>query len=360
MVTRRKNSKIGKTLAQIAKFIGGEVVGDKDLIVTALSGLQEAQVGELSFVANSKYFPLAKQTKASALIIARQMNVSFFASSEKKSFILVDNPSFAFTQIATLLNKNNFPPVLGIHPSAIIEKGVRLGKNISIGAYTVIERQAEIGDNVVIYSHGYVGYHSHIGKNCLIYPHVTIREATKIGERVIIHSGAVIGSDGFGFDQANGENKKIPQLGTVVIEDDVEIGANVTIARARFDKTIIGKGTKIDNLVQIGHNVVMGENCIVVAQVGVAGSARVGKNTILAGQSGVVGHVTIGEGSIVAAQSAVLKSIPAFSKVSGFPARPHVQAKRVNAALQRLPLYVKKIQMLENKINELEKRLNNG
>jgi UDP-3-O-[3-hydroxymyristoyl] glucosamine N-acyltransferase len=192
-----------------------------------------------------------------------------------------------------------------------------------------------------------------IGKDVLIYPHVSIRERTEIGSRVIIHSGAVIGSDGFGFAMVRGVREKILQIGTVSIEDDAEIGANVTIDRARFDKTVIGRGTKIDNLVQIAHNVVTGENCIIVAQAGVSGSTVLGKGVILAGQAGIVGHIHIGDEAIVAAQAGVTKSVPSGVKVSGYPAKPHETARRVNACLQRLPELYKKIKELEAKVENL-------
>jgi UDP-3-O-[3-hydroxymyristoyl] glucosamine N-acyltransferase len=190
----------------------------------------------------------------------------------------------------------------------------------------------------------------------LIYPHVSVRERTQIGDRVIIHSGAVIGSDGFGFAMVRGVQEKIPQIGTVAIEDDVEIGANVTIDRARFNKTVIGKGTKIDNLVQIGHNVTTGKNCIIVAQAGVAGSASLGEGVILAGQVGIVGHIHVGDRVIAAGQAGVTKSVPPDTKISGYPARPHDVAKRINACIHRLPELYKKIKELEQKIEELERK----
>ena len=197
-----------------------------------------------------------------------------------------------------------------------------------------------------------MGQHTKVGKDCIIYPHVSIRERITVGNRVIIHNGTVIGSDGFGFAKLRGIHHKIPQIGTVVIEDDVEIGANVTIDRARFDKTVIGRGTKIDNLVQIAHNVVIGENSIVVAQTGISGSTVVGKNVTLAGQAGLVGHIRIGDNAIVGAQAGVTKSVPPNSFVSGYPARPHQLAKRINAYIQKLPELFKKMSQLEKKVNK--------
>lgn len=343
-----------KTLAQIAEIVQGEVVGDKGIVITGLSGVQEAHEGQLTFVANSKYITIARTTKASAVIVPRGMNIP------GKSLIRTDNPSLAFAQIASLMLEEGVHRPKGIHPTAIIASDAVLGKNAAIGPYTVIESKAKIADGTVIYSGCYVGHHTAIGKDCLIYPNVTIRERLTIGDRVVIHSGTVLGSDGFGFVQLDGIHEKIPQLGTVIVEDDVEIGANVAIDRARFDKTLIGKGTKIDNLVQVAHNVIMGERCIIVSQVGISGSVKIGKGAILAGQAGIAGHLTIGEGAVVSAQSGVTKSVPPRTQVSGYPSRPHDEAKRVNACVQRLPHYIKTIQELEKRVGELEKKLKHG
>jgi UDP-3-O-[3-hydroxymyristoyl] glucosamine N-acyltransferase len=339
-----------KTLAEIAEIVGGEVVGDADLFITGFNGLQDAQEGDLSFIANSKYFSLAKKTKAAAIITFQDAEIP------GKSIIRSENPSYAFSKVITIISEDYSIRLEGIHESAIISDDAIIGNNVTIGPYAIVSSKVRIGDNTVIYGGSYIGDHTTIGENCLIYPHVSIRERIKIGHGVIIHSGTVVGSDGFGYVQIDGIHKKIPQIGTVIIEDDVEIGSNVSIDRARFNKTIIGKGTKIDNLVQIAHNVNIGEHCIIISQAGIAGSTNLEKNSIVAGQAGLAGHITVGEGSIVASQSGVTKSIPPFSKVSGYPAKPHDQAKRVNACLQRLPLYVKEIQELKRKVEELERK----
>ena len=340
-----------KTLAEIAKIVKGEVVGDAGLIITGISGIKEAKKGDLTFVANPKYTALIKETKASAVIISREMQIS------GKSAIRTDNPSLAFANIINSVYKEEFFVALGVHPQAVVSKKAKIGKNVAVGACCVIEDKVEIGDDTVIYPLTYLGYNSKVGKKCLIYPHVTIRECVILGDRVIIHAGTVIGSDGFGFAEVKGVHEKIPQTGTVVIEDDVEIGANVTIDRARFEKTVIGKGTKIDNLVQIAHNVEVGKHCIIVSQAGISGSTKIGNGAILAGQAGIVGHITIGDGAIVGAKSGVAKSIPANTKVFGYPALPHMEAKRVIAASHVLPDYIKRIQELEQKVKDLEKRL---
>ena len=342
-----------KTLAEIAKLVDGEVVGDRKLIVTGLSGIREARKGDITFAANQKYFPLMQLTKASAILTPRDTVVP------QKSIIRTDNPSLAFAKLAATVLSDIASPLKGVHKTAVIAASAQLGKNAAIGPYAVIEEKAAIGDHSTISSGCFVGHHTVIGKHCLVYPNTTIRERITIGDHVIIHSGTVIGSDGFGFVNADGVHEKIPQLGTVVIDDHVEIGANVTIDRARFDKTIIGRGTKIDNLVQIAHNVVIGENCIIVAQVGISGSVRVEKNATLAGQAGLAGHLTIGEGAVVAAQAGVTKSVPAFGFVSGYPAKPHAITKKVNACVQRLPEYVKTIHDLNKRMEALENKLKN-
>ena len=340
-----------KTLKEIASYVGGNVQGDENVVVKGISGIKEAQEGDITFVANVKYFSLIEKTNATAVIAPREVK------APGRNLILVDNPSLAFAQVASLVVGEQGHHVQGIHPTAIIAQDAKIGKNVRIGAYTVIEAKAVIGDETIIYSNCFIGHETILGTKCLIYPNVVIRERLTIGNNVIVHSGTVIGADGFGFADVEGVHHKIPQIGTVIIEDDVEIGANVTIDRARFEKTFIGKGTKIDNLVQVAHNVIIGRNCIIVAQTGISGSVDVKDGAILAGQSGIAGHLTIGEGAIVAAQAGVTKSVPPKTMVSGYPAKPHETAKKVNAALQRLPDYVKKINDLKHRIEVLEEKL---
>ena len=340
-----------KTLKEIADFLKGEVVGDPDTVITGVCGIKEAKKGDITFVANPKYISLMQETEASAIITSCDIE------NGPKPIVRTQNPSLAFAQMLSLAVPVEVKHPKGIHATAIIADKAKIGKGVSLGAYTVICDAAEIADNTIIYAGCYIGHYTKIGKDSIIYPHVSIRERVVIGERVVIHSGTVIGSDGFGFAKVEGVHQRIPQIGTVVIEDDVEIGSNVTIDRARFDKTIVGRGTKIDNLVQIAHNVTIGENSIVIAQAGISGSTSVGNNVILAGQSGIVGHISIGDNAIVAAQAGVTKSIPANTKVSGYPAKPHEIAKRVNACLQRLPQTIKTIDGLKKKIEELEKRI---
>ncbi|MBN2096972.1 MAG: UDP-3-O-(3-hydroxymyristoyl)glucosamine N-acyltransferase [Candidatus Omnitrophica bacterium] len=332
-----------KTLAELAKILGGDVRGDGSVVITGVSGIKEAQAGEIAFVANPRYLSLIAATGASAVITDRAVEKA------NKPLIRTENPSLAFAQVVSLFGEKNVRRPEGIHPSAVIAKSAKLGKNVAIQAYCVVEDGAIIGENTIIYAGVYIGQDVKVGKNCAIYPHVSIRERVEIGQRVIIHNGTVIGSDGFGFAKVSGMHHKIPQIGTVIIEDDVEIGANVTIDRARFDKTVIGEGSKIDNLVQIAHNVIIGAGSIIVAQTGISGSTVVGKNVTLAGQSGLVGHITIGDNAIVGAQAGVTKSVPANACVSGYPAKPHTLAKRLNAHIQKLPDLFKRVAQLEKK-----------
>jgi len=340
------------TVKEIAKLIDGEVIGNPDILIFGISGIKEAKEGDITFLANPKYSSFLETTKASCIIVDRD------TSSKTKTLIRVDNPSVAFSKIINILNKIDIYYPKGIHPTAIISDKAKLEKNVSIGAYSVVEDGVCIGENTIIYPNCYIGHSVKIGKDCLIYPSVVIRENVIIKDRVIIHSGTIIGSDGFGYVLVDGVNQKIPQVGTVLIEDDVEIGANVTIDRARFDKTIIGEGTKIDNLVQIAHNVKIGKNCIIISQVGISGSTTLGDNVILAGQVGLVGHINIGDNSIVMAQSGVTKDLPKNSKVFGSPAKDHSEAKRIIALIDKLPIIYKRLKELEKEIEELKKSKN--
>ena len=339
--------KLNMTVEQIAELVGGEVVGDKNIVIKGISGIKEAKEGDITFLANPKYTPLMYKTQASAVIVPKD------TKDAPLPIIKTENPSLAFAKIVDLVA----PPLShpqGISSYAYVSSKAKIGKGVSIGHFTIIEDDVEIGEGTIIYGNCFIGCNTKIGRNCLIYPNVCIRERILIGNNVIIHPGTVIGSDGFGFATVGGIQKKIPQIGTVVIEDDVEIGANVTIDRARFDKTVIGKGTKIDNLVQIAHNVIIGKNCIIVAQVGISGSTIIGDNVVIAGQAGLVGHITVGEGAVIMAQSGVSKSVPPHTKVFGYPAREERQAKRVNACIQNLPSLFKEFREIKERLQKLE------
>lgn len=333
------------TLKEIAQIVHGKIEGDENILIKGVAGLTEAGKEEISFLSETKYLPQLEKTKAGAVIVSENIALP------KKNLIKVKNPYLAFIKLLNLVNEEatlgRHPQ--GIHPNAIIGKNVKLGKEVALGDYTVVEDNTEIGEGTVIYPLCYIGKETKIGKDCLIYAHVCIREKIKIGDSVIIHSGTVIGSDGFGFLSVEGKHEKIPQIGTVEIGDNVEIGANCTIDRATVGKTKIGSGTKIDNLVQIGHNVEIGENCILSAQVGIAGSTKIGNNVIFGGQSGVADHITIGNNVKIAARAGVISNLPSNITVSGFPAREHQKMLKLQALIDKLPEIYKLFKTLKRK-----------
>ena len=341
-----------KTLKEIARIVNGELVGDPAVSISGVSGIKDAKKGDITFLANRRYAPLMEETQASAILIPLDV------ASSSKPIIRTKDPSLAFAQIASLWHPVDTRHPRGIHKTAVVAKSAKIGRGVALGTYVVVEDHVKIGANTVIYAGCFIGHDTVIGKDCIFYPHVSLRERVTVGNRVFIQSGSVVGSEGFGYVQVDGKYQLIPQIGTVVIEDDVEIGANVTIDRARFDKTLIGGGTKIDNLVQIAHNVVIGKNSIIVAQAGISGSTHIGNHVTIAGQAGLVGHIEIGDNAVLMAQAGITKSVPPDTMVSGYPARPHREAMKIYAAMQRLPEMVKTLNELKTKIKELEKRLN--
>ena len=341
-----------KSLIEIAKFLDGKIAGDSQVVITGFSGLKEAKSGDLSFLANAKYADLLNETQASAVLVSNQEN-----HETEMTLIKVDNPSLAFSRVLSLFIEPPSDAFKGVHSTAIIAETAEIGKDVNIGPYVVLEDGVEIGDRTTIGAGTFVGFKSTIGRECLIYPNVSILHKTSIGNRVIIHSGTVVGSDGFGFATGQDVHEKIPQIGIVEIDDDVEIGSNVTIDRARFDRTSVGAGTKIDNLVQIAHNVKIGKNCLIVAQAGIAGSTMIEDYVVIGGQVGVAGHITVGSGTRVAAQSGIVSSVEPKSILFGSPAQPHMKEKRVKSALNKLPEYLKVIRGLQKKVEELEKKI---
>jgi UDP-3-O-[3-hydroxymyristoyl] glucosamine N-acyltransferase len=332
------------TVEQLAKASGGELLGDPSLRITGAASLSEATPGEISFFGNRKYIHLLRKTRASAVFVPPD-----FCEPINAAQIRVSDPSKAFEQVVIRFAPEPINLTRGIHPSAIIDQSAHIGERVSIQPHAVVEPGARIGDDTIIGAGSYVGHETVIGTGCLIYPLVTIRERSRIGSRVIIHSGAVIGADGFGFEMIDGRHQKIQQLGIVQIDDDVEIGANTTVDRARFGRTWIQQGVKIDNLVQIAHNVVIGKNSVIVAQTGISGSTRVGERVTMAGQVGIVGHVEIADGTIIAAQSGVSKSLPG-GVWFGYPAVPFHEAKQQFAWVHRLGKLFARVKEIEKKL----------
>ncbi len=343
--------------SQLAGACGGTLSGP-DVELSGLNGLKEAGPGDLSFLANPKYAEFLKTTKASCVIVPNDTAPRAEPKGAEPSYIISDNPYLAWAKVITFYARAiSEKPEPGVHPSAAVAPGAKVDPSASVGALAVVEAGAEVGPGTVLMPLAYVGRKARIGRDCLIYPQVAVREECVLGDRVILHSGVVVGSDGFGYAKDGARQFKIPQLGNVIVGDDVEMGANVTVDRGAFGPTRIGRGTKIDNLVQIAHNVQLGEDCVVVAQSGVAGSTRLGDRVVLAAQAGVVGHIEIGDDSIIAAQSGVPKGLPPKSIVFGTPARHHMKAKRIEAVVDRLPEYARRVQELERKVAELEGRL---
>jgi UDP-3-O-[3-hydroxymyristoyl] glucosamine N-acyltransferase len=332
------------TLQELAALSGGELLGDPTLKITGAASLSESAQGEISFFTDRKYIGLLRKTRASAIFVPPD-----FAEPINAAQIRVSNPTKAFEQVVLKFAPKPVTFAPGIHPSAIVDASAQLGQRVSIQPLAVIEPGAKIGDDTIIGAGTYVGHETAIGSACRIYPHVTIREHSRIGSRVIIHSGAVIGADGFGFEMVDGRHQKLQQLGIVQVDDDVEIGANTTVDRARFGRTWIQQGVKIDNLVQIAHNVVIGKNSVIVAQTGISGSTRVGERVTMAGQVGIAGHVEIGDGTIIAAKSGVPKSLPG-GVWFGYPAVPFAEAKQQFAWIHRLGKLFARVKEIEKKL----------
>ena len=332
------------TVKDLANQSGGELIGDPTLKITGAASLSEAAQGDISFFTDRKFIGLLRKTRASAIFVPPN-----FAEQIDATQIRVSNPTKSFEQVLLKFAPKPITFAPGVHQSAVVDPSVQLGERVSIQPLAVIDAGARIGDDTIIGAGSYVGHETVIGSGCRIYPNVTIRERSRIGSRVIIHSGAVIGADGFGFEMVDGRQQKIHQLGIVQIDDDVEIGANTTVDRARFGRTWIQQGVKIDNLVQIAHNVVIGKNSVIVAQSGISGSTRVGERVMMGGQVGIVGHLEIADGTMIAAQSGISKNLPG-GVWFGSPAVPFQEAKQQIAWIHRLGKLFARVKEIEKKL----------
>jgi UDP-3-O-[3-hydroxymyristoyl] glucosamine N-acyltransferase len=341
------------TAFEIAKITGGSVFGDGNVKICGLASLKEACPEDLSFLANKKYAGQILSSKSLLIITGKD----FAGKIAEKTFIICDNPNLAFSKAIAVFAPPpvKYPPVT--HPAAVVADSAKIGANVHIGACAVIDENVVVGDSSVIGAGCYIGQNSSVGKSCLIYPNVSIRERCVIGDRVIIHSGAVIGSDGFGFEAGPGGIVKIEQVGTVEIRDDVEIGANCAIDRARFGKTILKKGVKLDNMVHIAHNVVVGEYSMLIGQCGIAGSAEIGRGVIIAAQAGISGHLNIGDGAKVAGASGVIKDIYPGQVMVGTPAESPREFMERLAAPKKIRQLSERIVELEDKISRFESEL---
>ena len=331
------------TTAEIARHLQGEVLGDATATLTGFAPAASAKPGDLTFAENEDYFALAEQSAATAIIADGRFK------SARKILIRVPNARIAFARAMALF----FPErtfTAGIHPTAVIAASAKVDATAHIGPHCVVGERVRIGVRSVLQAGSCVGDDSKLGDDVNLFPNVTIYPGAEIGRRVRIHAGTVVGSDGFGYVQDAGVHRKVPQIGNVIIGDDVEIGANVAIDRGALGSTVIGKGTKIDNLVHIAHNVEIGEGSLILGQVGIAGSTKFGKYVILAGQVGIAGHLKIGDRVIVTAKSGVMHDIPDDGKWLGIPAQPDKQAKRQMIAIQHLPELLKRVAELEKKL----------
>ena len=339
-----------RTLGELASELRGTVVGDDSIVIRGVAGIREAQSGDVTFLANSRYEGYLNETRASAVICDRTPRQA------RVPIIQVDHPYLAFQLAVRLFRPELYQPLPGVHPTAVVSPAAHIGEGASVGPHCTVEAGARIGAGTVLMAGCYVGVQATIGEKCLFYPRVVLREECVVGDRCIIHAGTIIGADGFGFAFDAGRYHKVPQVGNVVVGDDVEIGANTTIDRATTDSTRVGDGTKIDNLVQIGHNVIIGRHCIIVAQVGISGSSELEDYVTIGGQAGVIGHVRLGTGVQVGGQSGVTKNLPANTKVFGTPAAPLSIVKRINAYLQRLPSLFDRAKHLEERVAKLEEQ----
>lgn len=332
-----------RTAADIATHLGGEVVGDATIAIQGFAPADSARAGDLTFAENEAYFTKAEQSAASAILVSGNF------TSATKTLIRVTNARVAFAKVLPLFFPEPAFPA-GIHPTAQIAPSATIDSTAHVGAFCVIGERVKIGPRVVLEGANHVGADCVLGDDTRIFPRVVFYPRCLVGQSVRIHAGTVVGSDGFGYVFDQGRHLKVPQIGNVIIQDDVEIGANVAIDRAALGSTVIGKGTKIDNLVQVGHNVLLGEHCILCGQVGLAGSTKVGNYVTMAGQAGLAGHITIGNKVTIGAQSGVMHDIPDGQTWLGAPAQPDKQAKRVMLSLQRLPDLLRRVSELEKQL----------
>ena len=342
-----------KRLKELADWVGGTVVGDEEIEIAGVAAIEEAQAGEISFIANPRYLPKLNETQASAVIVSKEI------TQANRPLLCTANPYLAFAKILTLYLQQPYQPK-GVNAQAWISPTSHLGKDLTLCPGVYVGDRCSIGDRVTLYPGVCVGEDSFIGDDSILHPNVSIYPKTTIGKRVILHAGVVVGSDGFGYAKEGRKNVKVPQVGRVEIEDDVEIGANTTIDRATLGKTIIQSGAKIDNLVQVAHNVVIGEDSIIIAQVGISGSTKIGSNVTIAGQVGLVGHIQVGDNAKVGAQSGVMNDVPPNQAYTGSPAVPHREFLRIMTIFQKLPEVKKTLSEIEKRLTKIEETIGSG
>jgi UDP-3-O-[3-hydroxymyristoyl] glucosamine N-acyltransferase len=337
------------TVRELAHLLGCRFEGEGSRVISGVAGLENARAGDLVFLASPKFRPLLEISRAAAAVIPPE------EPFRGLPVILSETPHLTFIRAVELFFRP-YRPALGIHPTAVVSPSARIGQRVAVGALTVIGDGAEVGDGTAVFALVSVYPRVKIGRDCVIHSHVTIREDVRLGDRVILHGGTIIGADGFGYIKLeDGTHRKIPQAGTVVIEDDVEIGANSAVDRAALGRTIIRRGAKIDNLVQVAHNVEIGENAILAGQVGIAGSSKIGKNVVLAGQVGVADHLSVGDDVVAIAQTGIARDVPAGAIVAGTPQLNVRDWRKASVLLPQLYDLVKEMKRLKARLEDLEK-----
>jgi len=337
------------TLGRVADALGASLEGDAGRVVTGVAPLEAAGPDQVSFLTDRKYLKQAEASRAAAIVVPSDV------SGLPSALLRVDQPQQALIRLLRLFHPE--PPIrAGIHPSASVAEGAHVHPTASVDALSVVESGAVVGPRSRVGALSFVGARAMLGEDVRLHPRVVVLEGVRIGDRVIVHSGAVLGSDGFGYAFDGGAHRKIPQVGGLRIEDDVEIGANAAIDRATLGETVVRRGTKIDNLVQVGHNCDIGEDVILVSQVGIAGSCHIGNGAMLAGQVGVADHITVGARAILTAKSGVPNDVPPGEIWGGIPSRPIADAKRIWAGESQLPELIKRVRALEKRVRELEER----
>lgn len=338
---------------EVVELVGGRLAsGPPDRVLSGFGALNQCGESDLSFYGNPKYLEAFQGSKAGAIIVKTGPP----PGPDGTALIEVENPTVAFDIVVRRFGAPEIPFVPGVHPTACVAPDVEFDpEKVSIGALVVVESGCKIGNGTRLCPQVVLSQGASVGEDCLIYPHVAIREGSKIGNRVIIHAGTVVGADGYGYEFSGGRHVKIRQAGIVEIHDDVEIGANCTIDRARFGSTVIGEGTKVDNLVQIAHNAKIGKHCLIVAQCGISGSATLGDYVIAAAQSGIAGHITVGDGAILGGRSGVIASLPGKNQYFGYPAKPMKEWARGEMYQKKIPSLLKRIAELEKRLADLEK-----
>lgn len=337
------------TLGAVAEHVGGSLVGAPDVSVTGVAGIDEAGPTELTFVSNARYRGALGSTRAAGVLVATDLECP-----EGVALIRVADPYTAMMRVLLLFDPGPPPVAPGVHPTALVDETAELGADTAVGPFAIIEAGARVGRGTRISAHSIVGENAVLGENCYLYPRTYVGRRCILGNRIILYTGAVIGSDGFGYAPTGGQYFKIPQLGIVVLEDDVEVGANACVDRSTMGRTLIGRGTKLDNLVQIAHNVTIGEWGVIAGLTGVAGSTHIGKRVRLGGQVGIVGHLRLGDDVSAGAQTGIIGSVPDGVTLSGYPGRPHIETMRSAANLKKVPDLIERVKALEARVRKEE------